>query len=212
MTKGAEILCLVICFLVGYFAGNISPATVVGKMYGIDIRKEGSGNPGTTNVLRTLGKKAAAGTLVIDVLKGFLPAAAAGLLVSETALIVAATGAILGHMWPVFFQFKGGKGVASSCISIVFVTNIINNWFIKSKGKVLGIVLSSSGIGGAVFSPIVQKLMDVFGFRWTFLACLMATLVLCAPFALLCPLKPENVGLKPYGADDTDDSNNDNSQ
>ena len=97
------------------------------------------------------------------------------------------------------------KGVASSCISIVFVTNIINNWFIKSKGKVLGIVLSSSGIGGAVFSPIVQKLMDVFGFRWTFLACLMATLVLCAPFALLCPLKPENVGLKPYGADDTDD-------
>ncbi len=114
MTKGAEILCLVICFLVGYFAGSISPATVAGKMYGIDIRKEGSGNPGTTNVLRTLGKKAAAVTLVIDVLKGYLPAAAAGLLVSETALIAAATGAILGHMWPVFFHFKGGKGVATT--------------------------------------------------------------------------------------------------
>lgn len=73
LSRSVEILCLVILPVISYFIGNISPATLVGRLYGVDIRKEGSGNPGTTNVLRTLGKKEAAATLLVDVLKGFLP-------------------------------------------------------------------------------------------------------------------------------------------
>ena len=57
LSRSVEILCLVILPVISYFIGNISPATLVGRLYGVDIRKEGSGNPGTTNVLRTLGKK-----------------------------------------------------------------------------------------------------------------------------------------------------------
>lgn len=109
LSRSVEILCLVILPVISYFIGNISPATLVGRLYGVDIRKEGSGNPGTTNVLRTLGKKEAAATLLVDVLKGFLPTFAAGLAVSDLAAILCATAALLGHMWPVCFRFQGGK-------------------------------------------------------------------------------------------------------
>ena len=64
-------------------------------------------------MLRTLGKKEAAATLLVDVLKGFLPTFAAGLAVSDLAAILCATAALLGHMWPVCFRFQGGKGVAT---------------------------------------------------------------------------------------------------
>ena len=63
---------IIITIIIAYLLGNISPARLVGKMYGVDITKEGSGNPGTTNVLRVLGKKAAAFTLAIDIGKGVL--------------------------------------------------------------------------------------------------------------------------------------------
>ena len=63
---------IIIVAIVSYFLGNISPAILVGRLHGIDIRKEGSGNAGTTNVLRVLGVKAAVATLAIDVLKGYV--------------------------------------------------------------------------------------------------------------------------------------------
>lgn len=113
MTKGIEMACLIILPVISYFIGNISPATVIGRLYGVDIRKEGSGNPGTTNVLRTLGKKAAACTLLIDVIKGFLPVFIAGMAVSRLCAIECGTAALLGHMWPICYRFKGGKGVAT---------------------------------------------------------------------------------------------------
>ena len=102
--------------VVGYLLGSISSAILVCKLIGLpDPRTQGSGNPGATNVLRVGGKKAAAVTLLGDMLKGLLPVMAAQLLAMSTGVIAAvAVAAILGHLFPVFFGFRGGKGVATS--------------------------------------------------------------------------------------------------
>jgi glycerol-3-phosphate acyltransferase PlsY len=99
-----------------YLLGSISSAIIVCRMMGLaDPRTQGSNNPGATNVLRIGGKKAAAITLFGDMLKGLLPLLAAHLLEAGPA-IFALTGmaAFLGHLYPVFFGFKGGKGVATA--------------------------------------------------------------------------------------------------
>ena len=101
--------------IAAYLIGSISAAIVVCKMMGLpDPRSEGSGNPGATNVLRVGGKKAAAITLLGDMLKGFLPVLIAKLIgVSDLALGIIGFAAFIGHLFPVFFSFKGGKGVAT---------------------------------------------------------------------------------------------------
>jgi len=99
-----------------YLIGSISSAIIVCRLMGLpDPRSEGSNNPGATNVLRIGGKKAAAITLLGDMLKGVLPVAAGHLLdVSALTFALAAMAAFLGHLYPVFFGFKGGKGVATA--------------------------------------------------------------------------------------------------
>jgi|SRR5690625_1791072 len=101
--------------LVGYVFGSVSSAIVICRLLGLpDPRGEGSGNPGTTNVLRLGGKKAAAATLVGDMLKGVLPVLLARLVTSDPLLwAFAGAGAFLGHLYPLFFRFQGGKGVAT---------------------------------------------------------------------------------------------------
>ena len=99
-----------------YLLGSISSAIIVSRLMGLpDPCTQGSNNPGATNVLRLGGKKAAALTLLGDMLKGFLPVIAANLLQLDP-LILAAVGlaAFLGHLYPLFFSFKGGKGVATA--------------------------------------------------------------------------------------------------
>ena len=86
---------------------------MLSKAKGVDIRKEGSGNPGTTNVLRTLGKKSAALTLLIDALKGVLAVLAGKMTGGETLAMICAIAVLAGHIWPVFYKFKGGKGIAT---------------------------------------------------------------------------------------------------
>lgn len=102
--------------VLGYLAGSLSTAVIVCRLMGLpDPRHEGSGNPGATNVLRFGGKKAAALTLAGDFLKGLLPvllARWAG--VNDTGLALTALAAFLGHLYPVFFGFIGGKGVATA--------------------------------------------------------------------------------------------------
>ena len=99
-----------------YLLGSISSAILVCRIMGLpDPRSQGSNNPGATNVLRIGGKKAAVITLLGDSLKGLLPMLAAHLL-GATPAILALTGmaAFLGHLYPIFFRFKGGKGVATA--------------------------------------------------------------------------------------------------
>jgi glycerol-3-phosphate acyltransferase PlsY len=99
----------------GYLFGSVSSAIITCRVLGLpDPRSHGSGNPGATNVLRIGGKKAAAVTLVGDMLKGLIPVLVAKLLGAGMAVQAAvALAAFLGHLYPVFFAFKGGKGVAT---------------------------------------------------------------------------------------------------
>jgi acyl phosphate:glycerol-3-phosphate acyltransferase len=99
-----------------YLAGSVSSAIIVCRLLGLpDPRGEGSGNPGATNVLRIGGKKAAAITLIGDMLKGLIPVLVAKLLGATLAVqAMVAVAAFLGHLYPVFFGFRGGKGVATA--------------------------------------------------------------------------------------------------
>ncbi|MCX4189716.1 glycerol-3-phosphate 1-O-acyltransferase PlsY [Methylophaga sp. OBS3] len=112
-----EITLLALAVLLGaYLIGSLSSAIVLCKVAGLpDPRTQGSGNPGATNVLRIGGKKLAATVLVIDVLKGVIPVVIGRLLGLDIVLLtMVALLAFLGHLYPVFFQFKGGKGVATA--------------------------------------------------------------------------------------------------
>lgn len=102
-----------ITIVISYLVGSISPAIILGRARGIDIKKEGSGNAGTTNVLRVMGGKAAIITLSVDILKGLLPAVIFGSIFAEgNYAALACLFAFLGHVFPVYYGFKGGKGVA----------------------------------------------------------------------------------------------------
>lgn len=114
MNNGFAWLIAISALLASYLIGNISPAIILGRIYGVDIRSEGSGNAGTTNVLRTIGKKAGAITFIVDVAKGFLPAFFAGYFAGALFGMACGTMVILGHMWPAFYQLRGGKGVATT--------------------------------------------------------------------------------------------------
>ncbi len=104
---------LILIGVISYLIGNISPAILIGRLHAIDIRNEGSGNAGTTNVLRVLGAKSAAATLVIDVLKGVV-AVRIGLNADDYGAMVAFVCVVIGHIYPALYKFRGGKGVATS--------------------------------------------------------------------------------------------------
>ena len=121
----------IIMALIAYAIGSVNFSVIISKkMAGFDVREKGSGNAGSTNVLRTVGKKAAAITLVCDILKGvvaILIALLVGLIAGESAskailVEVAALAVVLGHTFPVFFGFRGGKGVATS-LGIILLVN-----------------------------------------------------------------------------------------
>lgn len=99
-----------------YLMGSLSTAVIVSKLFGLpDPREQGSKNPGATNVLRLGGKKAAAITLAGDAMKGLIPVVIAQYLGATTDMVAAVgLAAFLGHLYPVFFGFKGGKGVATA--------------------------------------------------------------------------------------------------
>lgn len=120
----------IIVAILAYCLGSISFSVLISKkLAGFDVREKGSKNAGSTNVLRTVGKKAAALTLICDILKGVVAVLIALLLGNivegtDKALLVqiAALFAVVGHTFPVFFKFKGGKGVATA-LGVLFVIN-----------------------------------------------------------------------------------------
>ena len=91
-----------------YLIGSINFAYLVAKYKKLDISSSGSGNPGTSNVMRTIGKKYAVIVLIGDVLKGFLP-----IFLFDENLLLCGFAAVIGHIYPIFYKFKGGKGVAT---------------------------------------------------------------------------------------------------
>jgi glycerol-3-phosphate acyltransferase PlsY len=110
------LLTVILLAALSYIIGSVPFGLLISKAKGVDIRKQGSGNIGATNVLRCLGKPLGITCFVLDALKGYLPAALFPLIgkVDPTFGILFGTAAILGHNFPVFLNFKGGKGVATS--------------------------------------------------------------------------------------------------
>ena len=141
-----------------YLLGSVSCAIITCRVMGLaDPREQGSGNPGATNVMRIGGKKAAVITLLGDLLKGFLPVYLANIL-GMSPLVQALTGlaAFLGHLYPAFFGFKGGKGVATSLgvllgFSWILGFAVIGTWLLVYK---LRKISSLSALTASVLSPI----------------------------------------------------------
>lgn len=147
---------LQILYILGaYLLGSINSAIIVSKVFSLpDPRSLGSGNPGATNVLRTGNKIAAFITLGGDLLKGLIPVLLVELFTANT-ILVAATGvaALLGHLYPVYYQFKGGKGVATT----------------------LGVLLGFDWFLAVIW--ILLWLLVAWLFRFSSLAALIATLI-----------------------------------
>jgi len=162
-----ELLYPVLATVAAYLIGSLSFAVIVSRVMGLnDPRTYGSGNPGATNVLRSGNKAAALLTLVFDALKGFVPVvlvdqfgARFGLHEGTTALV--ALAAFLGHVWPVFFRFQGGKGVATAAGVLLG----INPWLGLATLATWLIVAaffrysSLAAIVAAVFAPFYQLLI-----------------------------------------------------
>jgi len=106
----------IVLVVLGYLCGSLASGVIVSRIMKLpDPRKTGSGNPGATNVLRLGGKRAAALTLAGDMLKGAVPVLLAHVLTDSPKVLAAtAVAAVVGHLYPIFFQFKGGKGVATA--------------------------------------------------------------------------------------------------
>jgi glycerol-3-phosphate acyltransferase PlsY len=107
--------------LLAYLLGSIDFGAIVPRLMGVDIYEHGSGNPGASNVFRTLGKKAGGLVMAGDALKGLAAAGIADLWVGETVGFAAAFLAVVGHVFPVFFKFKGGRGVATAIGAVLWL-------------------------------------------------------------------------------------------
>lgn len=144
---------IVLIFL-AYLLGSISAAILVCKLLGLsDPRIGGSGNPGTTNVMRLHGKTAAFLTLTGDVFKGIIPVLLAKVIVgSEFIIALSGFAAFLGHIFPIYFKFKGGKGVAT----------------------LIGILLATHWLLGLAY--VITWILTAAIFRYSSLAALIATL------------------------------------
>ena len=156
----------IVIAVVAYLIGSISSSVLVSKkMAGFDVREKGSGNAGSTNVLRTVGKKAAVITLICDILKGVIAVALAYTLgrltgyKTDTNILcqIAAVCVVIGHTFPIFFGFKGGKGVATS-LGVLLVMN----WNIGLICLVFALVImaisrmvSLGSISAAVLFPVL---------------------------------------------------------
>lgn len=175
-----------ICIVIGYFIGCIQSAYLVGKLMGhIDIRQYGSGNAGSTNVLRVMGKKAALFTFISDVLKPLVAILICRIIFKDepriSVVLYSGLGVILGHIWPVFLKFKGGKGVASA-VSLIYFGLL--DWKVTCIIIILWIVSVSItkyvSLGSVLFSISIPVLFALFNYNIEYIsigAVIMALIV-----------------------------------
>jgi glycerol-3-phosphate acyltransferase PlsY len=135
MVTGMVFFKLFISLTVGYVLGSANTAILVGNLFGVNLRKKGSGNAGLTNAMRVLGAKAAAMVLIGDILKGVLSCLLGYILTrselgserfidlenTNLGMMLAGTSCIFGHVFPLYFQFKGGKGVLTSLAVVMLM-------------------------------------------------------------------------------------------
>ncbi len=147
--------------LIAYLVGSVPVGLLISKcIQGVDPRQAGSKNIGATNVMRVAGKKAAALTLIGDLLKGLLPAAGARLLeMPEEGLLLVGLAAILGHIFPVYLKFKGGKGVATSFGVFLALAPLVA--FVALLIWIAGIIFSKYSSVGALSAFAALPLLAV---------------------------------------------------
>ena len=153
--------------VLSYLVGSLSFAVIISRLMGLaDPRSYGSGNPGATNVLRSGNKAAALLTLAFDVLKGYLPVMAALLWQERLGLgpfVIALVGlaAFLGHLWPVFFRFQGGKGVATAA-GVLLALNPVLGAATLASWLLIAVFFRYSSLASlvaAAFAPFFQLLI-----------------------------------------------------
>ena len=151
-------LLVALLVLAGYLHGSVATAVLVSRAFGAaDPRAGGSGNPGATNVLRLAGRKAAALTLAGDVLKGAVPVSAARAFELPPEMVApVGLAAFLGHLYPVFFRFRGGKGVATAfgvltAIEPLLGAVLLATWLVVAAGSRYS---SLAALAASILAPI----------------------------------------------------------
>ena len=148
--------------VVGYLLGNISVGVLISKAFGVwDIRKHGSGNSGSTNVLRTLGWLPGVLTLVGDCLKGYLACQFGQWLCGDPGMLLGGLCAIVGHDYPVFMGFKGGKGIATSLGLILSISPLLGMAHVVLVILIVAITryMSVASITASFAFPILTALL-----------------------------------------------------
>ena len=164
----------IIIAIIAYAIGSINFSVILSRKFaGFDVREKGSGNAGTTNMLRSVGKKAAAITLICDVCKGIIAVMLAYVISvcfkdSNGALLVQIAGiaVVIGHTLPIFFEFKGGKGVATSLGVLICI-----NWKIGLLCLVFAIIIMAVTrmvSAGSVTAAILYPVLTLFGIQKDF--------------------------------------------
>lgn len=168
----------------GYLLGSVDFAVLVGKLKGVDIYSVGSGNPGTSNVLRTMGKGAAVAVLVGDLLKSLAAGLVAFLVAPDgngvlSSGLIAAAGfmAVVGHCYPLFHSFKGGKGIATGLGVIVWASPLAA-LILLSVWAVLVKLTRVAAIGSLAVVVAAIPLLMMLGVDWPILVWVGAALVL----------------------------------
>lgn len=185
------ILQLILCAVLGYLLGNIQTGLIVGHFsQNVDLRNHGSGSSGATNALRVLGKKSALFTLLGDAAKGMLATGVGFIVAGWQGGMVGALFVVIGHIWPAFFGFRGGKGVVTSIGSLLLLMPIHTLLFLVIGILVIVLtkMVSLGSISAAVVFLITASITAISKGDWFLLvfSILMAFLVIFAHRTNIC--------------------------
>ena len=176
-----------VCIVIGYFIGSIQSAFIVGKLMKVDLRNHGSGNLGSTNALRVLGKKAGLITFVSDIMKSVLSYVICRLIFGDTigaiAGIYGCVGAVLGHNFPFYLNFKGGKGIAVMIGMMLCLSTLDYRVTLITFGiGILGLFTRYVSIGSMAFSIAIPISLYILKFD-------MEYVIICAILGVLAIYK-----------------------
>ncbi len=157
-----------IAIAAAYLLGSIDFGAILPRLAGVDIYSVGSGNPGASNVMRTMGRKWAVAVLIGDIAKGFVAALIGGLWVSETVGFVCLFAVVVGHCYPVWHGFRGGKGVAAAGGALLWLAPLLGLVAVVLWGAVLAVtrIASLASLAAIITMPFAALLIGHTG--WSF--------------------------------------------
>ncbi|WP_342414696.1 glycerol-3-phosphate 1-O-acyltransferase PlsY [Paenibacillus sp. FSL R10-2782] len=167
----------IVAIVLSYLLGSVSFSLLYGKLKGIDIRQHGSGNAGATNTLRVLGKGPAILVLLLDVLKGIIAVLIGHWLGGNSLWLPGLCGiaAIAGHNWPVYFHFRGGKGIATA-IGVLVSIALLPALYAGIIAILAIVITRYVSLGSLIFVILTPWILLVLGYEWQFF---WTALVIC---------------------------------